>query len=139
MKKLVTAVCALAAAAAIADVPSKNVVGFIEQDVDADSMSANVGVCFNVVGDPTAPFTVTDEAFGTKLQAWDQFYLFDADNWDLTYYTFKGTGKGWDVTYADSEKAPETINDPSAVFLAPGQGATYIPTAKVTWEVTVNY
>lgn len=120
-------------------VESANVVGYVEQAVDSDSMAANVGVCFNVVGDKNASFTIVDEAFGTALVAYDQFYAFDADNWDLTYYTYQGEGQGWYVTYADTEKSPETITDSTTVILAAGQGATYMPNAKTTWNVTVNY
>ena len=124
MKKLVTAACALVAGLALADgVQSANTVGFIEQEFDEDAGAVNVGVCFNVVGSPAASFTIADAAFGKNLTAYDQFYVFDADNWDLTSYTYKGAGKGWDVIYADTEIEQEVI---ASISVAPGTSLYYI-------------
>ena len=123
MKKLVTAACALAASMAMAQVQSANTVGFIEQEFDDDLGGINVGVCFSVVGDSSASFTIADSAFGKNLIAWDQFYAFDAENWDLTCYTYKGAGKGWDVVYADADIDPEVV---ASLSIAPGTSLYYL-------------
>ena len=123
---------------ALADggVQSANTVGFLEQTVNTDTGSANIGVCFGVVGNPSASFTVTSNAFGTVINEWEQFYAFDANNWDLTSYTYQGASDGWGIRYADgTEEASASLS------IAPGTSLYYFganATFKTVGEVAAS-
>ncbi len=77
------------------------------------------------------------EAFAA---AGDMVYAFDAQNWDLSNYTFNGfennVSLGW--FYAGADGTMDTVTDSSLVILPAGQGAFFQPGATCTWTVTLQ-
>ena len=83
------------------------------------------------------PVATTFADLETFANAYDVFYIFDPDLWDLSSYTFISSSEGWSYTLADGTSG--AITDTSTVFLPAGKGATYCPGSTATWAKTLNY
>jgi hypothetical protein len=86
------------------------------------------------------PIDTTLGDLETFAASGDMIYVFDADNWDLSGYTFNGfeggVSAGW--YYLGADGTEDTITNSSTVVLPAGQGAFFQPNATCTWTVTLQ-
>lgn len=110
--------------AVFADIQSSNVVGYQEYSLVGEEYMHNIGVQLQNM--EAESFTITDNVFGAPLADYDMIYIFDADYFGYTAFTYMDLGDGdygFSVMFADG-----SFGDPIySITVNKGDNVLYMP------------
>lgn len=140
MKKIMIAAAAMAAGVAMADITSKNVVGY-KSYADASGFN-NIAAAFTPINE-SKEWTFAANVYDTEAAYGDQVAMLNTEIFDLDYYGFlgyneQGESLGWQWTTSDPETAELVYTQLESFKVAKSQVTYCIPNDAVTAVTTAG-